>query len=62
MQCPATDIVSPGPWWGKDKQTASMHVPLMIGAEVSHNFGIPAFEDNPALGVQADGNSNIFPA
>ena len=28
---------------------------------MSHNFRIPTFEDNPALGVQADGNGNMSP-
>ena len=39
-----------------------MHVPLMTGTEVSHNFGIPSFEDNSASGVQVDGNGNMVPA
>ena len=39
-----------------------IYVPLMIGNEVSHNSGIPASEDNPASGVQADGNGNMAPA
>ena len=37
----------------------SVYIPLMIGTEVSHNSGIPASEDKPALGVQADGNGNM---
>ena len=61
MQCPATNTISLGPWWGKEEQTTFMHVPLMTWIEVSHNFGIHASEDNPALGVQVDGNNNIFP-
>ena len=40
----------------------SVYFPLMIGTEVSHNSLIPAFEDNPASGVQADGNGNISSA
>ena len=37
----------------------SMYVPLMTGTEVSHNFGIPTSEDNPASCVQVDGNGNM---
>ena len=62
MQCPGADIVSPGPWWGKEEQTASMYVPLMTRPEVSHNSRILASEDNPPSGVQAYGNGNMFPA
>ena len=62
MQCPATNIISLGPWWGKEEQTASMYIPLITGIEVSHNFGIPASEDNPASSVQAYGNGNMSPA
>ena len=47
MQCPRTDIGSPGPWWGREEQTESANVPLMIGIGVSHNFGILASEENP---------------
>ena len=48
MSHPGTDIGSPGPCWGKEEQTASTHVPLMIGTEVFHNFGIPTSVGNPA--------------
>ena len=37
----------------------SAHVPLMIGAVMSHNFGIPASLDNPVSCAQADGNGSI---
>ena len=47
MQQPETGTSSLGPWWGEEEQTESVHVPLMIGTGVSHNFGIPASEDNP---------------
>ena len=40
----------------------SVYVPLMTRTEASHNSGIPASDDNPASGVQADGNGNMFPA
>ena len=40
----------------------SVYIPLMIGTEVSHNSGILVFEDNPASGVQANGNGNMSPA
>ena len=59
MKCLANDIVSLGPWWGKEEQIVSMHVPLMTGIEVSHNLNIPTSEDNLVLGVQADGNGSI---
>ena len=42
------DTGSLSPCWGKEEQTASAHVPLMIGIEVSHNSGIPAFMGNLA--------------
>ena len=61
MQCPTTDTVSPDPWWDKEEQTVSVHVPLMTGTKVSHNFGIPASEDDPPSSVQADGNGNMAP-
>ena len=51
MQHLAIDTVSPDSLWGEEEQIASLYVPLMTGTEVSHNSGIPAFEDNPALGV-----------
>ena len=62
MQYPAIDTVSPGPWWGKEDQTSLVYVPLMTRTEVSHNFGIPASEDNPSSSVQADDNGNMAPA
>ena len=39
-----------------------MHVPPMTRTEVSHKFGILTFKDNPASGVQVDGNGNMAPA
>ena len=62
MQLLATDTVSHGPWWGNEEQTVSVYVPLMTGTDVSHNSWIPASKENPASGVQADGNGNIAPA
>ena len=59
MQHAGTDIGSPGLCWGKDEQTATAHVPLMIGTVVSHNYGILVSEGNPASYVQADGNINV---
>ena len=47
---------------GRSEQTASVYVPPMIVTKVSHNFRIPASEDNPSSGVQADGNGNMGPA
>ena len=61
MQRLATDTVSPGPWWDKEEQIVSVHVPLMIGTEVSHNFGILSSKDNPASSVQVDDNGNMAP-
>ena len=54
-----TDIGSPSPCWGKEEQTASAYVPLMIGAVVSHNSGIPASENNTASYVQVNGSNNM---
>ena len=51
-----TGIVSHGPWWGKEEQTASVYIPLMTGTEVSHNS-----EDNPTSCVHADGSGNMSP-
>ena len=51
MQHPATDTVSPSPWWVKGEQTASVYVPLMTETKVSHNSRIPTSEDNPTSGV-----------
>ena len=34
-------------------------VPLMTGAELSHNSGILASMDNPVSSTQADGNDNM---
>ena len=34
-------------------------VPLMTGAEVSHDFGILASVGNPVSYVHADGNDNM---
>ena len=59
MQDPETDTGSPGPWWGKEEQTKSVHVPLMIGTRVSLNFGILASMDNTVSCVQAGGNGNM---
>ena len=59
MQHPGIDIDSLGPCWGKEEQTASVHVPLTTGAMVSHNFGILTSTSNPASYVQADDNGNM---
>ena len=43
------DTSSPGAHdGGKEEQIASVHVPLMIRTEVSHNYEIPAFVGNPS--------------
>ena len=59
MQHLGTDIVSPGPYWGKEEQTSSAHVPLTTGDMVSHNSEILASTGNLASYVQADGNGNV---
>ena len=46
MQHPGTDTVFLGPWWDREEQTTSVHVPLMTGTVVSHNSGILASEGN----------------
>ena len=53
------DTGSPGSCWGKERQTVSMHVPLMIRTEVSHNLGIPASMGNLVSCVQACGSDNM---
>ena len=53
------DIDPSGPCWGKKEHTASVHVPLMIGIEVSRSLGIPSSTGNLASYVQADGNGNM---
>ena len=55
-----TDIVFLSPWRGRGEQTASVHVPLLVGTGVSHSLGIPTFEDNSVSCVQAGGNGNMF--
>ena len=40
----------------------SMHVPLMIGTQVSHNLGIPASVGNLVSCVQAGGNDSMSSA
>ena len=59
MQHPGTDIGFPGPCWGKEKQTASAHVPLMIGTVMSHNSEIPASVENLVSCAQADDNGSM---
>ena len=59
---PGIDIVFPGPWRGREEQTAYVHAPLMIGTMVSHNFRILAFEGNPISSVQAGGTGNTLSA
>ena len=59
MQHPRTDIGSSGPYCGEKEHTASMHVPLMIGTEVSHSLGIPASVSNLVSHVRDYGNGNM---
>ena len=54
-----TDIVFLSPWWGREEQTAFVHVPLMTGTGVSHSLGIPVSKDNPVSCVKASGNGNM---
>ena len=60
MQHPGTDTGSPSPCWGKEEQTTSVHVPLMIETVVSHNSGVLASEGNPVYSVQAGDNGNTL--
>ena len=53
---PGTDTNSLGPYWGKERQTVSVHVPLMIRIKVSHNPRIPAFVGNSVSCVHACGS------
>ena len=62
MQHPGTDIGPSGPYWDEKEQTVSMHVPLMTGTALSHNFGILASKCNPASYVQADGSGSMSSA
>ena len=62
MQHLGTDIGSPDPFWGKEEQTTSAHVPPMIGTVMSHNSGIPTSVDNPVSCAQADGNGSMSSA
>ena len=62
MQHPKTDTVFLGPLRGREEQTASVHVPLMILTMVSHNSGIPASEGNLVSSVQAGGTGNMLSA
>ena len=48
MQHLGINTAFPGPWWGREEQTTSVHVPLMTGTVVSHNSGIPASEGIPS--------------
>ena len=48
-----------GPWWGREEQTESVNLSLMIGTWVSHNSGIPVSKGNPVSCVQAGGNRNM---
>ena len=59
---PRIDTGSPGLCWGKERQTVYVHVPLMIGTEVYHNPGIPAFVGNPISCVRAGGNDSMSSA
>ena len=59
MQHSEADTGSSGPCWGKKEHTASVHVPLMTGTEVSRILGIPASAGNLVLYVRDDGNGNM---
>ena len=56
------DTDSPGLYWVKERQIVSMHVPLMIGIEVSHNPGISASMGNHISCVQAGGSDSMSSA
>ena len=57
-----TDAGSLGPWWGKEEQTESVNIPLMIGTEVSHNSKSLFFKCNPISSVLTGGNRNMSSA
>ena len=57
-----TDTGSLGLYRGKERQTLSMHVPLMIGTEVSHNPGIFTSVGNPISCVEAGGSDRMSSA
>ena len=59
MQHPGTDIGSSAPHWGKKEHTTSMHVPPMIGIEVSRGLGIHASAGNLVSHVRAVSNGNM---
>ena len=60
MQHLGTGIGSFGPRWGREEQTESVNILLMIGTGVSHNPWILAFKGNPVSYVQANGNRNLL--
>ena len=62
MQHLGTNIDSPGPCWGKEEQTAFMHVPLIIGTVMSHNYEIPTSMDNLVSCAQAYANGSMSSA
>ena len=62
VQHPEIDIGSPSPCWGKEEQNTFAHVLLMIRTVMPHNFGIPAYVDNPFSCAQADGNGKMLSA
>ena len=62
VQHPETDTDSLGPCWGKEEQTASLHVPLMTKTMVSRNSEIPASEGNLISCVQAGDKGNTSSA
>ena len=57
-----TNNGSSGLCYGKERQTVSVHVLLMIGIKVSHNPRIPASMGNPVSFVQAGVNDIISSA
>ena len=59
MQHLGTDTGSSGPHWGKKEHIASVHVPPMIGTEVSRGPGIPASSGNLISHVRAIDNGNM---
>ena len=56
---PDTDTCSPGPCWGKEENTESAHVPLMIGTVVSLDPETPVSENSSTSCVLADGSGNM---
>ena len=59
MSYRGTDTGSLSSCWGKERQTVSVHVPLMIGTEVSYNPRILVSMGKLVSCVQAGGSDSM---